>query len=246
MWEGVGERTKTAIYCPPLLWPSALCLSRSQELLNQRARGPLCWMQVFLPHLVTNGPPNSIGGPDGPFGRVWLSLPQLVSNSSGPQLNRGPRGPPSAGRWLSLPQLVSDFSGTQLADFLSTPCYIIVQSPTQSPTQSLEWHVCSSSSGNNCHAVQRSLSSGASVYEWIIVFYLVSFRQLNPPTRFLSITGHWNVSLPSGASLWNRMFVRVEGQYTTVTPSPTHRCIRYWKQILWDTIEKFHQRYFYL
>ena len=37
--------------------------------------------------------------------------------------------------------------------------------PTQSPTQSLEWHVWSSSSGNNCHAVHRSLSSGASVYE---------------------------------------------------------------------------------
>ena len=35
--------------------------------------------------------------------------------------------------------------------------------PTQSPTQSLEWHVWSSSSGNNCRAVHRSLSSGASV-----------------------------------------------------------------------------------
>ena len=33
--------------------------------------------------------------------------------------------------------------------------------PTQSPT--LEWHAWSSSSGNNCHAVHRSLSSGASV-----------------------------------------------------------------------------------
>ena len=86
---------------------------------------------------------------------------------------------------------------------------------TQSPTQSLEWHVWSSSSGNNCHAVQRSLSSGASVYECIMGFYLVPFRQPNPPTRFLSITGHWNVSLPSGASLWNGMFGRAEGQYIT-------------------------------
>ena len=49
--------------------------------------------------------------------------------------------------------LVSDFSFPQLADFLSTPSYIIVQSLTQS----LELHVWSSSSGNNCHAVQRSL-----------------------------------------------------------------------------------------
>ena len=37
--------------------------------------------------------------------------------------------------------------------------------PTQSPTRSLEWHVWSSSSRNNCHTVHRSLFSGASVYE---------------------------------------------------------------------------------
>ena len=34
----------------------------------------------------------------------------------------------------------------------------------------LEWHVCSSSSGNNWHAVHRSLSSGASVYECTVGF----------------------------------------------------------------------------
>ena len=73
----------------------------------------------------------------------------------------GPGAQLSAECWLSLPHLVSDFSGPQLPDFLSSPSYIIVQSPTQS----LEWHVWSSSSGNNCHAVQRSLSSGESVYE---------------------------------------------------------------------------------
>ena len=56
-----------------------------------------------------------------------------------------------------------------------TPSYIIVQSPTQSPTQSLEWHVWLSSSGNNCHAVHRSLSSGASVYECIMGFTLSHF-----------------------------------------------------------------------
>ena len=77
---------------------------------------------------------------------------QLVSNSL------GVLEPPSAGRWLSLPHLDSNFSGLQLTDFLSSPSYIIVQSPIQSPTQSLEWHVWLSSSGNNCHAVQRSLS----------------------------------------------------------------------------------------
>ena len=47
-------------------------------------------------------------------------------------------------------------------------------------------------------------------------FYLVPFHQPNLPTRSLSITGHWNVSLPSGASLWNGMFGWVEGQNTTI------------------------------
>ena len=89
---------------------------------------------------------------------------------------------PSAGWWLSLPYL-SDFSDLQLTGFLSSPSYIIVQSTTQS----LEWHVWSSSSGNNCHAVHRSLSSGASVYESTMGFYLVPYRQPSPPTRFLLI-----------------------------------------------------------
>ena len=90
----------------------------------------------------------------------------------------------SAGWWLSLPHLVSNSSDLQLTDFLSSPSYIIVQSPTQS----LEWHVWSSSSGNNYHAVQRSLSSGASVYECTMGFYLVPYCQPSPPTRFLLIT----------------------------------------------------------
>ena len=53
---------------------------------------------------------------------------------------------------------------------------------------SLEWPVWSSSSGNNCHPVQRSLSSGASVYESIMGFFLprpissANFR----PRNFLS------------------------------------------------------------
>ena len=84
--------------------------------------------------------------------------------------------------------ILSPTSLLQLTDFLSSPSYIIVQSLTQSPTQSLEWHVWSSSSGNNCHAVHRSLSSGASVYECIMGFYLGPFRQPNLPTRLLLIT----------------------------------------------------------
>ena len=48
---------------------------------------------------------------------------------------------------------------------------------TRSPTRSLKSHVWSSSSGNNCHAVHRSLSSGASVYECTMgIFLLVPFH----------------------------------------------------------------------
>ena len=51
---------------------------------------------------------------------------------------------------------------------------------------SLEWPVWSSSSENNCHPVQRSLSSGASVYESIMGFFFTSSHFISqfPPTRF--------------------------------------------------------------
>ena len=55
----------------------------------------------------------------------------------------------------------------------------------------LGWPVWSSSSGNNCHAVQRSLSSGASVYESIMGFFFFTsshFISQFPPTRFPLIT----------------------------------------------------------
>ena len=54
----------------------------------------------------------------------------------------------------------------------------------------LEWPVWSSLSGNNCHAVQRSLSSSASVYESIMGFFftLSHFICQFPSTRFPLIT----------------------------------------------------------
>ena len=151
------------IYWPTLLWPSALCLSRSPDA-QPEARGPIFLLSAgLLYHIISL---------THLYPTVWLPILTELYNSS-------------------------------------------------TSTQSLEWHVWSSSSGNNCRAVQRSLSSSASVYECIMGFYLVPFRQPNPPTWFLSITGHWNVSLPSGASLWKGMFGRVEGQYTTVPRAPT-------------------------
>ena len=136
----------------------AVCRSCSPGLLNRGPGGPASLGHVLIP----------------------ASSHQLVWSPNSLGVPRAP----SAGWWLSLPHLVSNSSDLQLADFLSPPSYIIVHSPTQS----LEWHVWSSSSGNNCHVVHRSLSSGAPVYECIMGFYLVPFRQPNPSTRFLLIT----------------------------------------------------------
>ena len=166
-----------------------------------------CWLS--LPHLVTNRSPSLLGAPRAPSARSGfpyhiLSAISLVPNSSG-----APRAP-SAG--LSLPHLISNFSGPQLSDFLSSQSYIIVQRPLNLWKGMFD-----------CHQVEITvmmfrghslpLHQSMSV-SW--AFYLVPFHQPNPPTQSLSITGHWNVSLPSGASLWNGMFARAEGQNTTV------------------------------
>ena len=62
--------------------PKGLLLSCFRGLLNWRPRGSLCWMLAFFiasyQHLLWT--PNSIGVSKGPHGRVWLSLPHLVSN----------------------------------------------------------------------------------------------------------------------------------------------------------------------
>ena len=68
---------------PPLLWPSTLCLSRSPGLPNRRPRGSLCWIMASFTASYQQllWSPNSIGVPEGPLGRVWLSLSHLVYNS---------------------------------------------------------------------------------------------------------------------------------------------------------------------
>ena len=96
----------------------------------------------FLYHILsaTSLDPNSIGCPEGSFGLAWLSLPHLISN---------------------LSPTVWHFVLTELYNS---------STPTQSPTRSLEWHVWSSSRGNNCHAVDRSLSAEC----WLSLPHLVS------------------------------------------------------------------------
>ena len=172
--RGSWRPIRTAIYWSSLLWPSALCLSRSPGRLNRSPRGPLYWAMAFFTasyHQLLWTPTHS-GAPGIPS--AWCGFPYHISSPT-----------------LWFPTVLTDLYNSSV--------------PTQSPTQSLEWHVWSSSSGNNCHAVQRSLSS---LYECTmgLFFTLSHFISQIPPTRFLSITGHCDVSLSSGASLWNAIF----------------------------------------
>ena len=138
VWEGAGDRTETAIF-----WPHSYgrqrCVFLVLLMLNRRPWGPLCWVMAFFTasyqHLLWT--PIQSGDPS-PFGLVRLSLPHLVYNS------------------------VRSLTTTLLFSVL-TELYNSSTS-TLSPTRSVKSHVWSSSSGNNCHAVHRSLSSGVSVY----------------------------------------------------------------------------------
>ena len=142
-----------------------------------------------------------------------LAITVFLSRSLG-LLNRGPECP--AFCWVltfsttSCHQRVS-----KLTDFLSSPSYMIVQSLTQyipitgyqdvSLPLSLEWHAWLSPSGNNCHAVHRSLSSSASVYDCTVGFYLVPYCQPSPPTLMeyaTSTSFEWHV-WPGQWSIYN-------------------------------------------
>ena len=163
--QGFSERgswrpNRTVIYWPPLLRLSALRLSCSEVPLNRRPRGPaLCWMMAFF----------------------TVSYHQLVSTTSSgvPRATSAGCGFPyhtflrrlwSPTVWL--PVLTELYNSSTL---------------TQSPTQSSEWHVWSSSSGNNCHAVHRSLSSGASVYDFFTLSHFVSQAHVRDFLRLLAI-----------------------------------------------------------
>ena len=107
-----------------------------------------------------------------------------VCRSRSPGLfNRGPGGPASL-RHVLIPgsshQLVS-----KLTDFLCSPSYIIVQSPTQ----------CFRNGMFDCHTAEITVMqfTGHSlpmhqVYDCSMGFYLVPYCQPSLPTRFLPIT----------------------------------------------------------
>ena len=112
-------------------------------------------------------------GPKGPLHRAFSTtsciLTRLISNCLTSTESGAPR---AALAWCGFPYHISSLTPTLwllvLTELYNSSTF------TQSPTQSLEWHVWSSSSENNCHSVQRSLSSGVSVYEYIMGFFTLS------------------------------------------------------------------------
>ena len=129
------------------------------------------------------------------------------SRSPGLLLNRRAGGPLCwvlASSPASCHQRVS-----KLTDFLSSPSYIIVQSLTQYLWNGMfDRHQAEITfmqfTGNSLRVHQ------SKTVPWdFILSHIVS-------QAISSHNCHRNVSFPSGASLWNGMFGRVEGQYTTL------------------------------
>ena len=115
----------------------------------------------------------STEGPGVQSAGCWLSLLHLISIFSGPQTPSGFPRAPSAGcgfPYHTCPLPLKRYWNSELNSVL-TELYNS-STPTRSPTRSLKLYVWSSSSENNSHAVQRSLSSGASVYECTMGIFL--------------------------------------------------------------------------
>ena len=133
---------------------------------------PLLWPSrcVFIVLLMLGSTPSGLS--EGPLGLVWPSLPHLVSNSLGVcwQLHRGFPRSPSVG--CGLPYYISSLTPWESAgNCIGTPNSTELNNnstPTRSPTGSLNRMFNRHQAEINCHAVQRLLSSGASllVAQW--------------------------------------------------------------------------------
>ena len=151
---------------------------------------------LSLPHLISNfSGPQLIRGSKGSFGLVWPSLPHLVYNSNSD--SSGAPRVPSAG--LSLPQLISNIPPTPTVWLLSWLSYIIVQRPLNHPL-------------NLWNGMFDRHQAEITVMQFTGHSLLVHHSEVGPsPCPILSAeltctisshNCHWNVSLPSGASLW--------------------------------------------
>ena len=147
----------------PKLWPSSLCLSRSLWLSTEHWESTL--QGAGFPSKARPSPSATIllalnSTRLSVLSPVSIRRPYITFKLPRGDMDTPPRLLPISGGWD-----------------VSLPL-------------SLEWPVWSSSSGNNCHPVQRSLSSGASLYESIMGFFFTSSHFISqfPPTRFPLIT----------------------------------------------------------
>ena len=163
---------------------------------------PNLWPSRLCLSRSSDAHPEALGSTLLGVGFLYCILPAsfLDPNSSGPQA-------PSA--WCGFPYHNFPPTGCN-----STGSFNLLYNRS-TPTRSLKSNVQSSSSGNNCHAVQRSLSSGASVYECIMGFTLSYFICQFPPTRFPLITAIRMCHLLPVHHLGMAFFGRVKGQNIT-------------------------------
>ena len=152
----------TATFWPLLLWASTLCLSCSPDAQPEAQR------------------PSSLL--DDGFLYCILSASSLDPNSSGPQAPSAWYGFP-----YHIPSITPSPTVTGTGIWLS---YIIVQRPLDRPLDLWNRMFDRHQAENNCHAVHRFLSSGASVYECTMGIFFTSshFVSQFPPTRFPLIT----------------------------------------------------------
>ena len=70
-------------YSDPHSYGRQRCVFLVLLMLNRRPWSPLCWVLAFFTASYQQllWYPNSIGVPEGLFGRVWISQPHLVYNS---------------------------------------------------------------------------------------------------------------------------------------------------------------------
>ena len=157
-WKTDARRTSlTNMYL------SLYCKGSKRVTQGLRVRGS--WRPNRNCNILT---PNSYG-----FLYCILSASSMDLNSSGPKA-------PSA--WYGFPYHISSIASSPTVTSVLTELY-----NSSTLTRSLKSHVKSSSSGNNCHAVQRSLSSGASVNESIMGFLARPIASDNfRPRDFLS------------------------------------------------------------
>ena len=182
--------------------------SRAAQL---EAQGPtlLAFSTASYHQLVWS--PNSIGVPEGPFGRVWLSLSHLVYNSVRSPTHQGLQGPLQPG--VAFP--TTSRLLLQLSNFLSSQNYIIVHRPLNRPLNL--WNGMFDRHQAEI-TVMQFRGHSLPVYQSMSVpwdFLPCPISSAKHAYAISSPNCHWNVSLPSGASPRNGKFGRVEGQNTT-------------------------------